>query len=154
VPSALLNPFLLYLAVSSFFHYDYFTDGRAAWTSDQLVARPIPKHRTAQTHNKHLQTPNIHALCGIQTHDPSFRASEDSRYLRQLSYRNIDTVKKETSTAVANSWYEAMKWNGTFKSFAVYVSDTSFDHALLVFQCLIRWVLKRLLTLVIVEFLT
>jgi hypothetical protein len=63
-----------------------FTDGRTPWTSDQLVARPLPKHRTAQAQNKHIHTQNIHALCGMQTHDPSFRASEDSSCLRQLGY--------------------------------------------------------------------
>jgi hypothetical protein len=26
-----------------------FTDGRTPWTSDQLVARPLPKHRKTQT---------------------------------------------------------------------------------------------------------
>jgi hypothetical protein len=38
--------------------------------SAQLVARPLPKHRTAQTQNKHIYTPNIHALNGIRTQDP------------------------------------------------------------------------------------
>jgi hypothetical protein len=55
---------------SAFQFYDHFTDGRTPWTSDQLVARPLPKLRTTQTQNKHIQTPNIHALCGIRTHDP------------------------------------------------------------------------------------
>jgi hypothetical protein len=27
-----------------------FTDGRTPWTSERLVARPLPKHRTTQTH--------------------------------------------------------------------------------------------------------
>jgi hypothetical protein len=36
------------------------------------------KHRI----NAHTHTPNIHALSGIRTHDPSARASEDSSYLR------------------------------------------------------------------------
>jgi hypothetical protein len=31
-----------------------FTDGRTPWTSDPLVARPLPKHRTTQTQNKHI----------------------------------------------------------------------------------------------------
>jgi hypothetical protein len=30
-----------------------FTDGRTPWTSDQLVARPLPKHRKTCTHIKH-----------------------------------------------------------------------------------------------------
>jgi hypothetical protein len=66
--------------------HDHFTDGRTPWTSDQLVAWPLPKHRTTQTQNNHI--PNIHALCGIQTHDPGSRASEDSSYVRPLGYRD------------------------------------------------------------------
>jgi hypothetical protein len=34
----------------------------------------------------HTHTPNIHALSGIQTHDPSVRASEDSSCLRKRGY--------------------------------------------------------------------
>jgi hypothetical protein len=34
----------------------------------------------------HIQ--NIHALCGIRTHDPGFRVSEDSTCLRLLGYRD------------------------------------------------------------------
>jgi hypothetical protein len=30
----------------------FYTDGRALWTSDQPVARPLPIHRTTQTKNK------------------------------------------------------------------------------------------------------
>jgi hypothetical protein len=56
------------------------------WTSDQLVARPLPKHRTRQTQFKHVHTPNVHALSGIQTHNPSVRASENSSCLRPLGY--------------------------------------------------------------------
>jgi hypothetical protein len=64
---------------SDFQFHDHFTDGRTHWTSDQLVARPLPKHKTTQTQNKHI--PNTHALCEIRTHDPGFRASEDSTLL-------------------------------------------------------------------------
>jgi hypothetical protein len=63
-----------------------FTDGRTPWTSDQLVARSLLKHRTIQTQNKYI--PNIHALCGIRTHDPGFRASENSSCFRPLGYRD------------------------------------------------------------------
>jgi hypothetical protein len=35
------------------------------------------------------QTPNIHALGGIRTHDPGFRASEDSACFRPLGYRDL-----------------------------------------------------------------
>jgi hypothetical protein len=33
-----------------------YTVGRTPWTSDQPVARPLPKHRTTQTQNKCRQT--------------------------------------------------------------------------------------------------
>jgi hypothetical protein len=65
-----------------------FTDGRTPWTSDQLVARLLPKHRTTKKQNKHIHIPNIHALSGIRTHDPGFRASEDSTCIRPLGYRD------------------------------------------------------------------
>jgi hypothetical protein len=35
-----------------------------------------------------MHTPNICALCGIRTHDPGFRASEDSTCLRWLGCRD------------------------------------------------------------------
>jgi hypothetical protein len=38
--------------------------------------------------NKHIDIPNTHALCGITTHDPGFRESEDSICLRPLGYRD------------------------------------------------------------------
>jgi hypothetical protein len=77
------------LALASDFQFhDHFTGGRTPWTSDQLVARRLPKHRTIQTQNKLIHTPNINALCGIRNHDPSFQASEDSSYLRPLGYRD------------------------------------------------------------------
>jgi hypothetical protein len=67
---------------------DHFTDCRNPWTGGQLVVKPLPKHRTTQTQNKHIHIPNIHALCGIRTHDPGFQASEDSACLRQHDYRD------------------------------------------------------------------
>jgi hypothetical protein len=80
--------------VSSFFFLFYhFTDGRTTWTSDQFVARPLPKHRTTQTQNKHIHIPNIHILCGILTHDPGFRESEDSSCLRPLGYRDRHIIE-------------------------------------------------------------
>jgi hypothetical protein len=68
------------------FRNNFFTDGRTLWTSDQPVTRPVPKQRMTQTQNKHIHTPNIHALSGIRTHDPSVRASEDSSCLRSCGY--------------------------------------------------------------------
>jgi hypothetical protein len=33
-----------------------YTVGRTPWTVDQLVAKPLPTHRTTQTQNKHTHT--------------------------------------------------------------------------------------------------
>jgi hypothetical protein len=53
---ALQTPWAL---ASSFSFMIIFTDGRTPWASDQLVARPLPKHRTTQTQNKRIQTPHV-----------------------------------------------------------------------------------------------
>jgi hypothetical protein len=63
------------------------TVGVTPWAGDQLVARPLPVHKHRRMHI-HTQTLNIHALSGIRTHDPGFRASEDSACLRPLGYRD------------------------------------------------------------------
>jgi hypothetical protein len=90
----------------------FWTVGRTPWTSDQLVARPLPKHRRAKTQNKQIYTPNIHAVSGIRTHDPSVRASEDCSCLRPRGYCdrqvalilglfvNINILKEEHSLSV------------------------------------------------------
>jgi hypothetical protein len=62
-----------------------FTDGRTPWASDQLVARPLPKHGTTQTQNN-THTQNIHVLNEIRTHDLSVRANEDSLCFRPRGY--------------------------------------------------------------------
>jgi hypothetical protein len=54
--------------------------------SDKPVARPLPTHRAAQTQNKRIHIPNIHALNGIRTYDPSVRGSKDSSCLRRRGY--------------------------------------------------------------------
>jgi hypothetical protein len=59
-----------------------YTYGRTPWAGDQLIARPLPVHKHRNTHT------NIHALSGIQTHNPGFRASEASARLRPLVYRD------------------------------------------------------------------
>jgi hypothetical protein len=66
------------------------TAGRTPWTGDQLVARSLYLYTNTEKHT-HTQTPNIHALNGIRTHDPGFRGSEDSACLRPLGYRDRQT---------------------------------------------------------------
>jgi hypothetical protein len=60
------------------------TVGLIGWVISSLQGLYLNTGQHKQ--NKHIQTPNIHALCGIRTQDPSFRASEDSSCLRPLSY--------------------------------------------------------------------
>jgi hypothetical protein len=77
----LLNPFLLYPTVSRLlFSFDHFTDRNTQRTNDQLVA--------TQTQNKHIHIQNIHPLCGMRTHDPGFRANEESACFRHLGHRD------------------------------------------------------------------
>jgi hypothetical protein len=42
---------------SLFQFLNLYTVGRTHWTVDQPVARPLPAHRTTETHNKRTQTP-------------------------------------------------------------------------------------------------
>jgi hypothetical protein len=64
-------------ALAAFLFPDLFTIGRTPWTCDQPVAKPLPKHRTAQTQNKHIYyTLNINAQGGIQTRNHGLRAIE------------------------------------------------------------------------------
>jgi hypothetical protein len=58
--------------------------GRVISSSQGLYLYTNKEKRT----HTHTQTLNIHAQSGIRTHDPGFRASEDSECLRPLGYRD------------------------------------------------------------------
>jgi hypothetical protein len=69
VPSVVLYTIFFSLALqppwalaSIFQFHDHFTEGRTPWTSDQLVARPLHKHRTTQTQNKHIHQRSMHSV--------------------------------------------------------------------------------------------
>jgi hypothetical protein len=94
--SPIQAPGLLFSSVN------FFTDGRTPWTSHQFVPRPLLKHRTTQTQNKHIHTSNIHALSGIRTHKHSVRASEDSSCLRPRSYCDRLSGYEETENKYKN----------------------------------------------------
>jgi hypothetical protein len=80
-------------ALAAFQSPDLYKIGRTPWTCDQPVARLLPKHRIAQTQNKHIYyTININALSGIRTHDHSIRVSEDSSCLKVLGYHDRHTT--------------------------------------------------------------
>jgi hypothetical protein len=54
--------------------------------------------------NKHIYTPNIHALSGIRTHYHSVRAREDSLCLRALGYRDrLASARAKTVHALDRS---------------------------------------------------
>jgi hypothetical protein len=78
----------------------FYADGRTPWTSDQSVARPLPKHRTTQTQNKRI---HIHAASGIINHDLGIRASEDSSCLRQRGHRDRHSIQYVCGFCKANA---------------------------------------------------
>jgi hypothetical protein len=58
-----------------------FTDGRTPWTGDQLVARPLPKHRTTQTQkNPHTHQTSM-PWVGFE---PTIPASERAKTVHAL----------------------------------------------------------------------
>jgi hypothetical protein len=61
------------------FRNHFFTDGRTPWTSDQPVARLLPKHRTSQTQNKRTQSSM--PLVGFE---PTIPASEWAKTVHAL----------------------------------------------------------------------
>jgi hypothetical protein len=67
---------------SDFQFFDHFTDGRILWTSDQFVARSLPKHMTIQTQNKHIHTPSMSCV-GFE---PTIPASERAKTVHALDH--------------------------------------------------------------------
>jgi hypothetical protein len=59
----------------------FYTDGRTPWTTDQPVARSLPRYRTTQKQNKRIHRLNIDALSGIRTQIP---ASERAKTVHAL----------------------------------------------------------------------
>jgi hypothetical protein len=76
-PLALQPPWAL---ASDFQFYDHFTDGRTPWTSDQLVARPLPRHRTTQVQNKHTYQTSM-PYVGFE---PTIQASKRAKTVHSL----------------------------------------------------------------------
>jgi hypothetical protein len=59
-----------------------FTDGRTPWASDQLVTRPVPKHRTTQTQNKHIHTHQTSMPCvGFEPMNPASERAKTAHAL-------------------------------------------------------------------------
>jgi hypothetical protein len=81
-----LYVYLPYVVEDVFFYFDHFTAGRTPWTSDQLVARLLSKHRTTPTQNKHIthaQHPCRFLPCvGFE---PTMPASERAKTIHALN---------------------------------------------------------------------
>jgi hypothetical protein len=60
-----------------------------------LSQGPLPEHRTTQTQNKRIHIPNIHAVSGIRTHDPSVPSG-----WRQFMSACLGTTSREDETVV------------------------------------------------------
>jgi hypothetical protein len=62
---------------------DYFTDGMTPWRSDQLVARPLPKHRTTETQKKRTQTSMLRV--GFEPTIPAFERGKTVHVLHRAA---------------------------------------------------------------------
>jgi hypothetical protein len=71
-----------------------YTVGTILLTGDQPVARPLPTHRI---------NADTHGLSGIRTHDPRFRAIEDSSCLRTRGHcdRQYGDIRKGADKSLA-----------------------------------------------------
>jgi hypothetical protein len=68
-----------------------YTDGRTPWTSDQLLARPLPRHRTAQTQNK-----RTHRYPGHEWDwNPRSQLSSEQRQFMRFSRHVMEVVSAE-----------------------------------------------------------
>jgi hypothetical protein len=120
------------LASDSQFH-DCFTDGRTPWTSNQLVARPLPKHRTTQTHNKHIhQTP-----MPCMGFEPMIQASEraTSPCLRQIGYCGRSFSQYRLITRVQWETNARARRSNTNETSRRIFSGIHFDYELRVVSC-------------------
>jgi hypothetical protein len=68
---------------------NHFTQTVGLLGRESARRKAATKTQDTQTQNKRIHTPNIHALSGIRTGDPSFRASEGSVSITTYSYINI-----------------------------------------------------------------
>jgi hypothetical protein len=100
---------------SAFQFHDHFTDRRTPWMSDQLVARPLPKHRTTQTQNKHIHTHQTSIPCvGFE---PTIPASERAKTVHALE-RSVTVTGKgphiyaNCKLAVLDLWTNGRRGGG------------------------------------------
>jgi hypothetical protein len=76
------------------FRPSLWSSGQSSWLQIQRSRVRFPalpdflRNTRAHAHTR-TQTLNIHALSGIRTHDPGFRASKDSTCIRPIGYRDL-----------------------------------------------------------------
>jgi hypothetical protein len=73
------------------FHFGFLDRRQSVGLLGRMISSsqgPYLYINTEKRTHTHTQTLNIHALSGIRTHNPGFRASEDSTWLRLLGYRD------------------------------------------------------------------
>jgi hypothetical protein len=87
-----LLPFWSIGLISQFL--DHFTDGRTPWTGDQLVARPLPIHRTTQTQKTARTHTHTHTHQTSMTwvgFEPTIPASERAKTVHALDRSATET---------------------------------------------------------------
>jgi hypothetical protein len=99
-----LQPIHLSMALSPCGHWLFFqvsnlyTVGRTPWTEDQLVARPLPAHRTTQRQNKrtHTSMPRV----GFRAMIPVFELAKTLHGLDRAA-----TVLCDVGSGITTGWY-------------------------------------------------
>jgi hypothetical protein len=98
---------------SAFQFHDHFTDGRTPWTSDRLVARPLPKHRiNAYTHQTSMPCVGF---------EPTIPASERAKTVHAL----------DRSSTVTGNITSMVSWNVMPWSLVAGLDAACFSEALL-----------------------
>jgi hypothetical protein len=77
-----------------------FTDGRTPWTGDQLVTRPLPKHRTKQAQNKRIQR---HPCLELDADPRSRLPSERRQYMPKGAHTHTSLARESDSARVPMS---------------------------------------------------
>jgi hypothetical protein len=95
-------PVLLLNTVRFFCFLMLHTVGRAPWTGDQPVARPLPKHRTTQRENKRKQTSM--PVVGFEPTIPAFERAKTVHAL-DCAATVIGNFRRIVITNIVNSFH-------------------------------------------------
>jgi hypothetical protein len=123
-----------------------FTDGRTPWTGDQLVAWPLPKHRTTQTQkNAHIHQTSMPWVGS----EPMIPASERAKIVHALDCSATVTGAWNVTSLKINSKKERLsgfEWNSC-KLYRAYLSMCTSVHSLQE-KCFPLWILKGILFII------